>query len=120
MRADFGSEHRLQRRRLAVDHRDVASELAGRRRDLRADPAASHDDDVLGARQRVAQPVRVVDRAQQMDPGEPGTRDVEPARRGAGREEQAGVREPIAGRGGTTWSARSMLTTAASVRISTS
>ena len=64
-RADLDAEHALQRHGERIDERDLDAELAGRGCDLGADPARADDHDAAGAREALAQRLRVGERAQQ-------------------------------------------------------
>ena len=87
-RADLGPEHPLERHGGVGDERDLAAELADRRRDLGSDPAAPDHDDLRRRTRRVTEAVRIVERAQVPDPGEVATGDVEPRRLGSRRDDQ--------------------------------
>ena len=93
-RSDLGAEHPLERDGGGDHVGHLAAELAERRRHLRADPALAdhHDPARLGG--GLAKRVRVVDRAQEPDPGEIGAGHLEPPRLGAGRQEQAVEADP--------------------------
>ena len=79
----------VQRDRLEAEHGDVVAVAPRGRGDLEADPSGADDHDAPPAgRDGLAQRDRIVDRAQQVHAGEVGARPAEPARRGAGREQQ--------------------------------
>jgi hypothetical protein len=72
--ADLLAEHALQRYRCRLDDGHVEAALAGRRGNLGADPAGSHDDYRAAAVEALAQRVGVSDAAQVEDPFELGAR----------------------------------------------
>ena len=93
---DLGAEHALERQRRLLDDRHVQPELARRRRDLGADPAAADDDQPPARLQARGERVGVGHGAQVMDAGEVGARHAQAARLGAGGQQQALVGDALA------------------------
>ena len=79
------------------DDGDLAAAAAQRRGYLHPDEAAADHDDAPRTRAHAAQARRVQIGAQQVDAVEIGSIDVEPARNGAGREQQPAVADRSGG-----------------------
>ncbi len=91
---DLAPQHPQQRQLGRLQHRHLGAGRAGGGRRLQADPArADHHDPGPGA-EYLLQPLAVLDPAQVEHPGEVGARHGQPARRGAGGEQQLGVGHP--------------------------
>ena len=95
---DLWTEHALERHRLRRDDRDVDAALAGRGRDLGADPARADDREPAAGVYALADRVRVRELAEVEDALEVDARDVQAPRLGTGGEEQAVVVDPLATR----------------------
>ena len=95
--SDLGPEHPLQRQRGHLDHRHLAALLAGRGRDLRADPARADDDQSLAAVDPLADSLRIAEGAQVVDAVQLCAGHVEPPRHRSGRDQEAVVaKAPVA------------------------
>ena len=77
-------------------HRDVQTSRSGRRGDLAADPSGADDDERAAAVEPLPQRVAVRHAAQVEHAVEVAAGDREPARLGAGREQQPVVAQPLA------------------------
>ena len=94
--AQLGAQHPLQRNRRGLDDGHVEPALARRSGDLGADPSRSDHDDRAAAVQPRAQRVGVLDAAQVQHALQLAAGNREPARLGAGRQQQPVVAEPLA------------------------
>ncbi|GAA3235386.1 hypothetical protein GCM10020256_53210 [Streptomyces thermocoprophilus] len=90
--AQLGAEDAVQRGGRRFDHGDLGAVLAGRRRDLQADPAGTGDHDVAVVPaergEHMLEAFGVGEAAQMVHARQVGARDVQAARLGAGRQEQ--------------------------------
>jgi hypothetical protein len=103
--ADLGPDHVLEGDAGQRHERHGSAQLAERRSDFRADPATADDDHRIRLGRGLPDRVRVLHRPQRVDAGKVRAGHIEPAWRGASREEQLVVgdlavcgRDPAAGR----------------------
>ena len=94
--ADLGAEHALERDCDRIEDGDLKAALTSRGSDLGADPARADHDDRAAAVQPFAQGVGVLDAAQVEDAVEVAAGNREPARLGAGGEQQPVIAQPLA------------------------
>ena len=94
--AHLAAQHALQRDRVGGDEGDLESALPRRRGDLGADPAGADHDHRAAAVEPFAQRVGVLDAAQVVHAVELGAGNREPARLGAGGQQQPVVAQPLA------------------------
>ncbi len=95
-RADLDAEHPLERHGQRIDEGDLDAELAGRGRDLGADPSRADDHDAAGVREALAQRLRVGERAQRDHAVEGRAGDRQAPRLGARGQQQPVVAQPVA------------------------
>ena len=89
--AELGAEDPLERQRGHLDHRDLASLLAGGRGDLGADPAGPDDHQPLTVLDPLADQLGIADGPQVVDAVEIGAGHVEAPWHAAGGQEEAVV-----------------------------
>ena len=90
---------RCSGQRRVLQHGDGPARPARGRGDLQADPAGADDHPPLVGGQRLAQPVGVLPGTQRAHLGQVRAGDRQPARAGAGRDDEVLVRDSAAGRG---------------------
>jgi hypothetical protein len=95
-RPDFGPEHSLERDAERVNQRHVEAALARRGSNLGADPPGADYHHPAASVEPCAERVRVLDAAQVENAFELGAGDGQPARLGAGCQEQPVVADSVA------------------------